>query len=213
MVGSAGLLGSRARTGLRAQVGASVTRAPFGNIGAKLRQARRAKRLRLQDVAERVGCSEGMISKIERDRVTPSLRMLHRLTEVLETSLKELFADPEEGDLRIYRKGERPTIHLGSAEAGMDVALERMVPHVEDAEIDGNVHVIGPGASNGGVIKHSGQEVGYVLEGELELTVDDRVHHLTAGDSFFFRSTLPHGYRNTSAGVTRVLWVNAPPTI
>ena len=50
------------------------------------------------------------------------------------------------------------------------------------------------------------------LEGEFELTVDGTTYSLKAGDSFFFRSELPHSYRNPGAIEARVLWVNAPPT-
>ena len=40
----------------------------------------------------------------------------------------------------------------------------------------------------------------------------DTTHHLKAGDSFFFRSELPHSYRNPGDIEARVLWVNTPPT-
>lgn len=190
-----------------------MTELQFKNVGAKLRQARLTKKMRLQDVAQLVGCSEGMLSKIERDRVVPSLRILHRVTEVLDTSLTELFADPNTDAVRIYREGKRPTIDLSSDGQQAVVVLERMVPHAKDNIIDGNLHVIAPGATNGGAIKHIGQEVGYILEGVLELTVEDQVHVLEAGDSFFFESSLTHSYRNTSDQVTRVIWVNSPPTI
>ena len=67
-------------------------------------------------------------------------------------------------------------------------------------------------ATNGGEIKHVGEEVGFVIEGEFELTVGDRSYRLKAGDSFFFRSNQPHSYRNPSSVAARVLWVNTPPT-
>lgn len=190
-----------------------MTQIEFKNVGMKLRQARLTKQLRLRDVAERAGCSEGMLSKIERDRVVPSLRILHRVTEVLDTSLAELFADPNSDGVRVFRSGNRPTIELGSSAEGSAVVLERMVPHNKNNIIDGNIHVVAPGASNGGTIKHVGQEVGFILEGTLELTIEDDVYSLSAGDSFFFESTLLHSYRNTSDTVTRIVWVNSPPTI
>jgi quercetin dioxygenase-like cupin family protein len=72
--------------------------------------------------------------------------------------------------------------------------------------------VISPGATNGGEIKHVGEEMGYVMRGELELTVGDTTHLLRAGDSFFFRSELPHSYRNPGGVEAQVIWVNTPPT-
>lgn len=72
--------------------------------------------------------------------------------------------------------------------------------------------MIEPGTESGGDISHEGEEVGYVLEGEFELVVEERPYFLKAGDSFCFRSELRHHYRNTSEQTARVFWVDTPPT-
>ncbi len=64
-------------------------------FGAMLRHARKVKRLRLKDVASEVGCSESFLSKLECDKITPSLRMLHDIATVFNTSIASLFADHE----------------------------------------------------------------------------------------------------------------------
>jgi uncharacterized cupin superfamily protein len=58
---------------------------------------------------------------------------------------------------------------------------------------------------------HHGEEAGLVIQGRLLLTVDGTDHLLNEGDSFRFRSMLPHRFSNPTAAVTRVLWVNAKP--
>ena len=55
-------------------------------------------------------------------------------------------------------------------------------------------------------------EMGYILEGELELILDDIVYHLHENDSFHFNSSRRHAYRNPGTTRTRVLWANTPPT-
>lgn len=190
----------------------SMSPTEFRHVGSRLRQARLTKRMRLKDVAGEVGCSESMLSKIERERVVPSLRILHRVAAVLDTSIAVLFADPQNDEVQIYRAGKRPTIILGSESAGPRIHLERLVPHVDDQIIDGNVHVVFPGACNGGEIRHLGQEIGFVIEGQIELTVGQQEFQLKTGDSFFFRSNLPHSYRNTTSQISKVVWINTPPT-
>jgi transcriptional regulator with XRE-family HTH domain len=76
-------------------------------VGQRLRHVRQTKRLRLRHLAERIGCSESILSKIECGKVNPSLRMLHRVAAALETSIVTLFSASEEKDLAIYRSGER----------------------------------------------------------------------------------------------------------
>lgn len=184
----------------------------FKDVGKKLRQARKTKRLTLKQVAKEVGCSESMLSKIECEKTIPSLRMLHRIASVLETSIGKLFSDESGADVQIYRNGQRPVVAIEDESTKTSIRLERMVPHIDDQIIDGNVHVIAPGASNGGDIKHQGQEVGYVLHGLFELSVGSETFRLRKGDSFFFRSDLPHSYRNVGKQVAKVLWINSPPT-
>ena len=184
----------------------------FRDLGAKLRSARKLKRLRLKDVAELVDCSESLVCKIECDKATPSLRLLHRIASVLDTSIADLFSDPGEPDVTIYHCGQRPTVVIKNGHDAPAIRLERLAPYAEDKLLDGNVHVIEPGANNGGEIKHQGQEIGYVIEGRFELTVGERTFLLNVGDSFFFRSDLPHWYRNTGDTLARVVWVNTPPT-
>ena len=60
-----------------------------------------------------------------------------------------------------------------------------------------------------GAYTHPGHEFGFVLAGEIELTVDSSRYVLKAGDSFAFKSTLPHAFCNSGAEPCQILWVNA----
>jgi transcriptional regulator with XRE-family HTH domain len=181
-------------------------------IGSRLRHARLTKRLRLMDIAEQVGCSESMLSKIECGKAIPSLGMLHRVAAALDTSIAELFNAAEGQEFVIYRAGERPSVTIDPRQSGSGIRLERLVPYSAERALEGNIHVVMPGAVFGGAIKHAGEEVGYVVSGSLELTVSERVTHLEPGDSFFFRSDLPHSYRNLGETPAVVVWINTPPT-
>lgn len=184
----------------------------FAALGKRLRSARRQRKMRLKDVAEMVGCSESMLSKIECDRVQPSLQMLHRISTVLDTSIGNLFGEQRESNVEVYRKGKRPIVVISGDDSKPRIRLERLAPHFDDQQIDGNIHMIEPGANNGGEIKHLGQEIGYVLEGQIELVIGAQHYHLTEGDSFFFKSDLPHSYQNVGKKLARVIWINTPPT-
>lgn len=51
-----------------------------------------------------------------------------------------------------------------------------------------------------------------MLEGVLELTLDDETYLIEPGDAFTFSSQVSNGYRNVGATVAKVLWVNTPAT-
>ncbi|MCC9623998.1 cupin domain-containing protein [Thalassospira sp. MA62] len=180
------------------------------SIGTKLRHARKIKGMRLCDLADQVDCSEGFLSKLENDKVKPSLQLLHRIVAVLETSISTLFS--ETNDDIVSRAGTRQILHTSNIRPGEGVSLETLVSPTPGHLLFATIHIVGPGGGSSGPIVHEGEEVGYVLEGELDLNVDGTEYHLTPGDSFFFPSQKPHGYRNPTDKETRVLWVNTPPT-
>lgn len=64
----------------------------------------------------------------------------------------------------------------------------------------------GSSSTSGALMRHSGVEYGYLIKGELILTLAFDEHHLQAGDSFSFDSTTPHGYRNDGAEPAVGVW-------
>jgi transcriptional regulator with XRE-family HTH domain/quercetin dioxygenase-like cupin family protein len=56
----------------------------------------------------------------------------------------------------------------------------------------------GTSSSSGLLMRHSGTEFGFVISGELTLTLGFRTHRLRAGDAVSFDSSTPHSYRNES---------------
>lgn len=189
--------------------GTDAAQSPDLEVGLRLRQARKAKGLKLKELAEKVGCSESLLSKIENDRARPSLQMLHKIVGHLGITISQLFAERAPSGSIVVRSGERAVIRMDE-EGG--VHLECLVPEEGSQFLFGTIHVVEPGGGSSGAISHVGEEIGYVLTGTFELTVGDRTHLLNPGDSFFFESELPHSYRNPGDTQTRVLWVNSPPT-
>jgi transcriptional regulator with XRE-family HTH domain len=185
----------------------------MSDLGRRLRETRKAKKKTLRMLAEEVGCSPSMLSKIENDQAAPSLRTLHRILAALDTSIVHLFAgDASHDDISLMRADARPSVRVSHAAEAPAILLERLTPTFPELMLDANIHTLEPGADSGGDIQHAGQEVGYVLQGRAELIVDGKSHFLGPGDSFFFASNLPHRYRNIDPGVTRILWVATPAT-
>ena len=86
------------------------------------------------------------------------------------------------------------------------------MPHSSDRNLQAMIYVIPPGAGNFEPVNHHGEEIGYVLEGMIELTIDRRTFLLAADDAFTFQSHLDHSFRNPGQVTARVLWVNTPAT-
>jgi transcriptional regulator with XRE-family HTH domain len=182
-------------------------------IAFQINRERRLKSLRLKDVADAAGLSQSLVSKIEHNKVKPSLSTLHRIAKVLGTSISALLAAEDNVDKVVFRRGERPVVGKVQNMAEWEgIEAEIMVPHREKQLLEGFVFLMEPGGHSGGVLQHDGEECGYVLDGQLELTVGERSFVLGPGDSFFFPSDIPHTYRNPGRKLARVIWINTPPT-
>lgn len=181
-------------------------------IGARLRHARLVKGLLLKELAARVGVSISLISKYENDKLLPPLTVLHSLVSELETNIGALFEPDWTAGGYVSRAGSRPRITAGGDGESAGVTLERLVPNGQGHLLQGNIHIVAPGGGSMGPMQHEGDEVGYVLEGRLELSIGDTTYELAPGDAFSFPSNMPHTYRNPGNDVTRVIWINTPPT-
>lgn len=181
-------------------------------LGARLRHQRMMLGRTLKAVAVAAGCSESLLSKLENGRANPSVRMLHRIAGALDVNVASLFGDDPGASSFVTRADDRPLIDTDPLRGGRGIRMQRLVPYAGGHLLQGNIHVVEPGGESAGYIEHAGEEVGYVIEGEIELTVGDETMTLRAGDSFNFRSEKPHSYRNAGVSVARIVWINTPPT-
>ena len=160
----------------------------------------------LTELAERAEIAVSTISKLENGRINPSVGTMHKITRALNLNIGALFPASATTEL-IARAGTRPLIGDPSC-----VQLERLVEYGTNHLLQANIHIMAPGSGSDGEMQHEGEEVGYVLSGGFELTIDGLTMALGVGDSFSFDSRLRHSYRNPGEEECRVIWVNTPPT-
>ena len=181
-------------------------------VGGRIRAFRKMQRLRLLDLAERAGCSESLVSRIETGRVVPSLSTLHRLSRALQVNVAVLLEDGEDRTCTVYTPESRPRTAHGDPAEGDGSTAENLIPYAADRRLEALIVHLPPGGALCGPFSHDGEEVGLVLDGVLELVVDGEAHLIRAGSSFYFGSGNAHSYRAASAEACRVVWVNTPPT-
>ena len=59
--------------------------------------------------------------------------------------------------------------------------------------------------------KHEGEEILFVMEGDLRLTLGNKTHHLKSGESIHFNSEVPHKLKSISNERARCLAVLYTP--
>lgn len=179
------------------------------NIGKQIRHRRKQKNLTLKQVAEKAECSDVFISQVERSLASPSIATLKRIANALDVNLISLLqADEAKEEHVVTRKKDRVQFKFPHTE----VYSELLTTNIRNKQMQPIYKIIKPGAGSEGPYRHDGEEMGVVLEGTLELTVDKQVYDLEPGDAFYFSSSRTHGYRNKGKEETRLVWVITPPT-
>lgn len=186
--------------------------------GARLRTLRTRHGLSLRKAARAAGISSAYLSLVERGLATPTVSLLQRIAAAYGGTLLEFFASSRTGPgkdsvegredgRKLVRAGERRTLR------GFDRVLIEDLVRFPDAVLQVEIFTIQAGGGSGGGYAHEGQEVLFVLEGGLQVWLDEEDYYdLGPGDTLYFRSTQNHRWHNPGTVAARVFWVNTPPT-
>ncbi len=178
-------------------------------VGKQLKSVRMAFGLSQRELAKRAGVTNGMISLIEQDRVSPSVGSLQKILSAFPMTMAEFFTqDVQRQKTVVFRADELPDVGTGKIEYRL-VAASR-----SNRKMSILSETLAPGTDTGeDLLSHSGEEGGVVVEGSLELTVAGESWVLETGDAYYFDSRLPHRFRNPGKIAARVISANTPPTI
>ena len=173
-------------------------------IGQRLKVLRKERGLTIARLAAEAGMSAGLVSQIERGTANPSLNTLEKLREVLGANIwefREVPKEPSEASF-VRRAPNRPKVVVGAN----GFSKELLSPQNNEA-MRFMILTIPPGAQNNETLTGPGDKGGYVLEGEVLLSVGSEAAVLSPGDSFQFSSTETHRVENHSGETARVLWI------
>ena len=82
----------------------------------------------------------------------------------------------------------------------------------KSGKMEGIFITVEPGEDFGKKYSHDGEELHFVIDGEIEYLVGDKTYKMSEGDSLWHKSTLPHGARNTGSKRAKYLTIGVPPT-
>lgn len=176
-------------------------------LGGRIRELRQAQKMTLAELAANSGISIGTLSQIERNLVSPTVRTLFTLGEALSVSAAWLI-DPEKNESKAdpyVVPADRRQPFVRSEGLRKDLISPKA-----SERLKGFYLIIEPGSGSGDTpYSHNGEEIGLVIAGVLELTIEGESRILREGDCFSFPSDLPHKFANVGAAQCVVFWVNA----
>jgi transcriptional regulator with XRE-family HTH domain len=181
-------------------------------IGSQIRKLRNKRELTLQDLANLSGLSKPNLSQIENNLVTPPIATLLKISTALGVPIGHFFQETaQESNIVVVRKEDRYGVakgqhisHIGYqyeplAYPKADKYMEPFIVHMEERESDAIVYN-----------NHRGEEFLYVIEGTLEFRCGDSTVTLREGDSLYFDSVVPHGYRGIGGPAKTLVVIYRP---
>ena len=169
-------------------------------IGPLIRARRRQLHLTLQQLAGAAGISVGYVSQVERDLATPSLGTLAQIARSLDVGVDYFIATPDVGNA-LSRAGERQSFSV----SGSSILYERIGTDFAGNVLSSFILSIPPGYRSE-TVSHEGEEIIYMLDGELLVRVEPDEMVLRTGDGFHFRGNRPHSWWNGTGETVRLLW-------
>ncbi len=170
------------------------------DLGVALRRRRKDLGLTMQSVADSAGLSVGFISQVERGITSPSLASLASLAAVLKTEISSFLQTPPAAEHITHESSRLPY-----SVAGAGVSYERLSTTFPGSEIH-SVIVHEPPGHRAEPISHRGEEMFYIIDGEITVEIEGEIEILTKGDSIHFDSRRVHSTWNHSSETASILW-------
>ena len=172
--------------------------------------------LGVRELARRIGCSPGLISRIEGGTVAPSVKRLYAIANELGVSVDALL-DGRPKRRRSERPGDSDVYTLVRADESMEIKLPtgvvwRMLADGGEGVVEFREVVYEPGAMSsppGELLSHEGHEYGYVVDGRFELQIGDDLIELGPGDSIALPAEATHRLSNPGKQPARAIWLIA----
>ncbi len=182
----------------------SLKKEPATDIGNRLKETRIRLGLSQKELADKVSLTPSFLSQLENNQVSPSLSTYLQLCRALGINPGQFLEGggaPSETPW-LFRKG---TI-FSRPPAREDYAM--VYEAVSGGRLSSCIVALPPGAAmNRHFFYHKDEELIYILEGELSVTIDRKEEQVRAGDMIYLHETFPSHWKNEGGDEARVLVV------
>jgi len=177
------------------------------SIGRTIRSVRQDRGMTLKDFGNKTGLSGPFLSQLENGRAMPSIVTLHKAADALGTSAQALLAGDDSEPISVVRSGDGRTFEFG--DGGAVVRFLMRPSH----RMEVTLTVAQPGFQQAEYMEHVGDDMVYVLDGQIEIEVSGYGTEVVGpGDAIGYPSSIPHRWSVVGDEPARFLFVSAPAT-
>jgi len=181
---------------------------PRFDLGAKIKSVRLMRGISQKDLAGLTGVTPSTISQVEKNLIYPSLPALFRIAESLSIEVATLFKEHgAQQNVYVYPVDSRSATSLAKIVKD-NAQAELLLPPDIDTPVEATMIRIRPGKKLAGhFFAHKGSELGYLISGQLTLTVDNQSYKVNPGDTIYLQTVIPGSWSNISEQTAELLWL------
>lgn len=171
-------------------------------IGSRLRKLRSAKKVTLKRLAEATGLTVSFISQLERDKISPSLKSLRKIADVLKIKVTYFFEEDEDKKDFIFIKNASQRYFYKRSKSSQ----QPLISDLMNVKLQPSLIRLGSGGRLKDSFQYIGEEFGFVFKGEVSLYREGQRFILRKGDFIYFVSIRPKIFSNISQKEALILW-------
>jgi transcriptional regulator with XRE-family HTH domain len=177
-------------------------------LGSRLRELRTKRGFSQTELATLVGVTPSTISQVEGNLIYPSLPALLKMAEVLLVDVSSFFRNRSEVRGRmVFPASDAVATRLQGLPDG-SVNARLLIPVDIEPRAEPYLIEIPPNKTlPTHFFVHKGEELGYLLSGELEVKVQQSLHRMRAGDTIHLASEIPSEWNNPGQDTATLLWI------
>lgn len=183
----------------------------LADLGRRVRAARMARRLTLEEVVSRADFTVSWLSKLENGQLAPSLEGLVKLADVLECGVDTLVEGLSVPPQYVVVKSGTGRTDPATKDRKAGIVIEHLADQWRNRAMNPVILHISGNGNRGNPDNHDGERFLMVLEGELKLEYGDDLLLLSEGDSIYIYAAIPHTLMPAGRGVVKVLSVAYEP--
>jgi len=173
--------------------------------GQRIKLIRKKLRKTLQEIAGETGVSASFISQVERGVAGASLTSIKAIAEALNVPLSVLLDEPAQHE-PMTRQGTRVTFAASKTQQ----RFERLSAKFPGSVIEA-LKVFLPVGFCSEFAAHDGEELVYVLEGQVQYHLEDGDFELSPGDSIHIDSHRRHQLKNAGSVEAVIISIGTLP--
>ncbi|WP_246556394.1 cupin domain-containing protein [Desulfonema magnum] len=178
------------------------------DLGMRLKALRMLRGFSQRELAKLVGVTSSSISQVESNLIYPSLPALIKMAEVLSAEVSDFFQ--EKTGLRnrvVFLARDAADIKNQNFSEG-SIYIKQLTSADSETSTESYLIEIAPGKKLPfHFFTHKGEEVGYLLSGELQFILGTEEYTMKPGDVVRLTSEMPIWWKNPGTDVARLFWV------